>query len=468
MSWTLEIHHIGVIDGDATLILAKEFDDNNNGKFLGSRALLIDGGERKRATKVYKYLQDQGINKLDVMVATHYDEDHYGGLVKMMENDGRGIFNTTMIFDQGAPPSNHFNFYKDSSMVIDPNRTSDVNTTFEKYISAIKQISDKSNTTISRITTKVNSFDIVRYDKNNKDKPTIPTVQNYVSPHWLIGQEILWGSDSNTENYASNIPQGAPTVHCIAANKWVQTGNANGNAIVSFMTTNNIYDGNKRDDDWYIAYRENTEKQGKNQKSLGFIVQFGNFRYYVAGDLMTTQEDALYPYLNPNNNRAGRVTVVKPSHHGSNESTSNAFLTRLRPSTAIFSTGKKYKSHPASRIIGQLQASNLVSNYYLTYLNPNRASTPLALLTNNSATKAIVSGDWGGRWNDSPKEAKPPEKSDVYITVTDADSRVSSDSDNPKFSVHYWNASFPRYSYYPEQSSGSTEYHFLQRTNRHS
>ena len=31
-----------------------------------------------------------------------------------------------------------------------------------------------------------------------------------------------------------------------------------------------------------------------NEKSLAFLVQFGNFRYYIGGDLTTTQEKRAY------------------------------------------------------------------------------------------------------------------------------------------------------------------------------
>lgn len=42
--------------------------------------MMIDGGPSKASSKVYTILKNKGINNIDLMIATHPDEDHIGGL----------------------------------------------------------------------------------------------------------------------------------------------------------------------------------------------------------------------------------------------------------------------------------------------------------------------------------------------------------------------------------------------------
>ncbi|MCM1022622.1 MAG: MBL fold metallo-hydrolase [Prevotella sp.] len=64
----LEIHYIDVGQGDCSLI-----------KWEGA-AVLIDCGERENAGKVLGYLEEQGVEKLDIIIATHPHSDHIGAL----------------------------------------------------------------------------------------------------------------------------------------------------------------------------------------------------------------------------------------------------------------------------------------------------------------------------------------------------------------------------------------------------
>ncbi len=69
----LEIHHIDVDQGDATLVVTP------NGS-----TLLIDSGLDSRGDEVATFLQSQGITQLDAFLCTHYDSDHYGGIDKVV------------------------------------------------------------------------------------------------------------------------------------------------------------------------------------------------------------------------------------------------------------------------------------------------------------------------------------------------------------------------------------------------
>lgn len=65
----LEIHHIDVDQGDATLLVMP------NG-----RSMLVEAGLHSRGPVVAEYLADLGITELAALVVIHYDGDHMGGV----------------------------------------------------------------------------------------------------------------------------------------------------------------------------------------------------------------------------------------------------------------------------------------------------------------------------------------------------------------------------------------------------
>ena len=91
----LQVHFIDVGQGDATLIQSP-----------GGENILIDGGEKDAADDVMSLLKAQGIEKIDVLIATHPHSDHIGGLVTILKNYPVERFympevvHTTNTFDQ--------------------------------------------------------------------------------------------------------------------------------------------------------------------------------------------------------------------------------------------------------------------------------------------------------------------------------------------------------------------------------
>ena len=70
---SLKLYFIDVGQGDCTLIVTP-----NNKK------ILIDGGEDKNEILV-KYLLDRKIKQIDFLIISHFDNDHVGGLLNVME-----------------------------------------------------------------------------------------------------------------------------------------------------------------------------------------------------------------------------------------------------------------------------------------------------------------------------------------------------------------------------------------------
>lgn len=66
---TLQVYYFDVEQGDSTLIRTPK-----------NQYILIDGGNNNQGKNVVKYLDSLGVKTLDVMIATHPDADHIGGL----------------------------------------------------------------------------------------------------------------------------------------------------------------------------------------------------------------------------------------------------------------------------------------------------------------------------------------------------------------------------------------------------
>ncbi|MDL4841845.1 ComEC/Rec2 family competence protein [Aquibacillus rhizosphaerae] len=81
----LQVHFIDVGQGDSMLV------ETPNGK-----KVLIDGGPPSSSDKLVKYLKQEGIRDIDLVVATHPDIDHIGGLVEVLES-----FEVDLILDSG-------------------------------------------------------------------------------------------------------------------------------------------------------------------------------------------------------------------------------------------------------------------------------------------------------------------------------------------------------------------------------
>lgn len=69
----MRVHFIDVGQGDSILI------ESPNGK-----TMLVDGGVKGAGQEVVAYLKGLAVNKLDIVVATHPDADHIGGLIPVL------------------------------------------------------------------------------------------------------------------------------------------------------------------------------------------------------------------------------------------------------------------------------------------------------------------------------------------------------------------------------------------------
>lgn len=77
----MQVHFIDVGQGDSILIQSPS-----------GKNMLVDGGTKGNGTKVVNFLKSKGVSKLDVVVATHPDADHIGGLISVLNNFKVGQF----------------------------------------------------------------------------------------------------------------------------------------------------------------------------------------------------------------------------------------------------------------------------------------------------------------------------------------------------------------------------------------
>lgn len=92
----LEVHLIDVGQGEAILIRTQNND------------ILIDAGEVENGRVVVDYLKNLGIEKLELIVATHPHSDHIGGMSEVIDSFEVGQFAMPDIPDSLVPTSNVF------------------------------------------------------------------------------------------------------------------------------------------------------------------------------------------------------------------------------------------------------------------------------------------------------------------------------------------------------------------------
>lgn len=77
----LEVHFIDVDQGDSTFIITP-----------GGYTMLIDAGDNSHGSDIVSYIKAMGVKKIDVLIGTHPDADHVGGIDNVIESFEIGEF----------------------------------------------------------------------------------------------------------------------------------------------------------------------------------------------------------------------------------------------------------------------------------------------------------------------------------------------------------------------------------------
>lgn len=411
MPWTLEIHHIGVQQGDATLIVAR------NAAIGVVRSVLIDNGLADQAPDIHAYITGTaGLATLDVMILTHYDEDHFNGAAILLRNYP-AVYDNIFIFDQGWPgaggiDNNYINYVRAINGL-----------NFNNGHLALAHLAGAPPRT--RITNRVLSYGNLPYILFGGSIPNVNTAAVPAgapgtinrNAGWLVNREVMWtnnaGAPALPPGNAPGVAGGPPRLLCIAANEWVlQPGGGGVVQVPSGLNPNS--------------------PDGKNGRSLVFLLTFEGFRYYIGGDISSLQEsdtlggNGIVNYIAAQ----GQVHAMKMSHHGSGESSLTTFINQLNPTAAFISCGTDNgyganpiagglgpwpNGHPQQRVLNDLQAVAGLTHYYMT---ADRSSEDYCRRLNRGAgvwpmgytAKAVVTGAWGpvqGGWPVAPVAPSP-------------------------------------------------------------
>jgi beta-lactamase superfamily II metal-dependent hydrolase len=224
----LHIYFVDIGQGHATLIVSPT-----------GQTMLVDGGpDGSGVSAIVPLMQSLGLTRLDVMVATHYDADHIGGL-----DEVAAAFPPSIAYDSG-------------------DLTASSNGFFLSYLNAIQ--------------------------------PARATIRP--------GTVIDLG--------------GGALATCLVVNGNLISGGRVG-----------------------IFGRRDQFDQLGNSASIGLLIQYGDFDFFVAGDLTgggnnTTDVESTVAQL------VGDVDVVQLSHHGSSTSSNPTLVSTLKAEVGIVQAGR--------------------------------------------------------------------------------------------------------------------------------
>ncbi|HEY0738273.1 MAG TPA: MBL fold metallo-hydrolase [Herpetosiphonaceae bacterium] len=383
----VEIHHLDVGQGDSTLIVIKEMGP----PIVLEKAVLIDAGLYNKGPEVVNYINNLGLAHVDLVIASHYDKDHFWGLRKVLVNT-HARYNATHVYDRGEAGqvdhlgkvvggrSDQYIDYLSKAGVRDAGKPPNY------YVNT-----NPSRPNRRRPTTWANT-DLATppVPAGWAGRPNVPGNGYWRASNWLPRQaDILQIPPNGPGDHP-------PTMVCIAANQNVRQDD-NGNTLF-------VFGGMAIDD---------------NPQSIGWLLRFNNFSYYTAGDLTIPQENQAALYT-------GQVSAFKLSHHGADTSTSQTFIDAINPRVAVISCGYNNSyGHPTQTIINRLQAKASIQHYFLTSCGANNALLPGCSGTNQwtANTKSRVSGSQA-----------PVHPGHVIIRITEAQSLAAT----RQFSVRYY------------------------------
>jgi len=311
MAYRVDSYHINIGVGDAAIhVLAKP--NINNPAILPEcvKVVWIDAGKSGGSSKVITTLENieplyktrTGGFKIDVVIVTHWDSDHYGGFNSFMEQTTKVV----KYFRYGTNNTPRTKFLTSATMI-------DKCPAFVKGARANNGTLKIDNTVVADVYygTSLLGADIFSDTDLKKISPGHPTPGSVNDIHDLI------------TNMAGG---GRPAMFCIAIE----------GELIGPSSQTRVLSGTMWVDKVTLT----------NESSLAAVIAWPNGRvsHYFAGDLNAAAECALVEWLRPAwENR--RIPSMKCSHHGACSSTPTTMIDNFRPYNIIISAGSMH-NHP--------------------------------------------------------------------------------------------------------------------------
>lgn len=258
------------------------------------RAILIDCGKKYRGLNPIKEFLDRAKNdghivSLDYAIATHYDYDHIGGFPELFDS---GWYPEMILYDRGdtlLPP-----FDRD-------------------------------------------------YIKNSFPEIALAEAENIVN----------WGTAP--AKFCNKRATGALVKYLIAAKsggkrRAIKPGDRieldHEIVLTAIVVNATDIDGNTVD----VFFDGRNKDCASNDLSVGLLLEYGAFRYLIAGDLTGVSSEKVADVEELIKDDASDIDVYHINHHGSETCSSIDFLNSIKPNVVVVSNGTSY-SHPRRAVI---------------------------------------------------------------------------------------------------------------------
>lgn len=326
---SLDIIHLNVGQGDATIILGPEM---KNGK---RKVIVYDSGENPGRTKdggkiVREALDDLGVDTIDYYISSHHHSDHYGGVPAKAPRDKMQYGSSFILGPNGVPGGDG-----------DDDADGNENWIDGRYMD-LDELGLGDDLWVKNFV-----------DRGPKKKGSSPTgmYKKYVEFADNMGHRLEIVGLKEVEDTKIDIGDGA-YMECVASNGWVKGKNQK----VSKVTT-------------------------ENEKSVAFLLHYKEFHYYIGGDLngrKYASEDAYIEREIGKYIQSGGYTldVIQVNHHGGNNCSEEEFLSLVKPKAAVISCGNDNDhGHPHSEALQRLIDANV--KIYQTEKGKQKDKDPL-------------------------------------------------------------------------------------------
>jgi len=330
----MDIKFLKANNGDCILI---SFLDSQQIK----RNILIDGGMPQTyynsATNEYGELYSiiekikkskDGSEKLDLLILTHIDEDHIGGILTWlsMDVDASNLIGKVW-FNSGLTIAKYFEIKENEDLKISLNQVNVTETSvrqgkiFEQFIEQ-HGIWDK---------------EIIKEDVTfNFEGVTLEVL----SPNEVLLNKLLKEHKKPIHKYFTET----------RSNDWAKN-------IAEFI-----------DEEKKVNFKQSKDYSVTNGSSISFLLTFQKKSFLFLGD---SHPEVILNYLNKKGfnkeEKKLEVEFVKISHHGSCKNTTKELLEVIDTSNYIISTSSEFHSHPDKRTLARIIDVNPKATIYFNY-----------------------------------------------------------------------------------------------------